>query len=232
MPHFTIQLTVLFIALLAPRMLLTGLVIDGYFDDWNGQMNVTDPSGDGPTPNTDVLTFYWGTNLATDPGDEYVYWMMERDSIVSGNPRAYYYVFLDTNNNGSNSDEVDRKIQVFYDPQRASSEVTITVMTGTGAVISTYSGDWGDSVDEGGTRCEWRVSLADLGMDAHQSVSMSAGASTNSGDSNIDTLPNPGEAPITLTPIPVLGWFWLAILIVGVGLFTWRRYGSKVWQTT
>ena len=212
--------------LLEPRMLLDGLVIDGQFSDWAGQINFSDPGGDGPTPNTDMLTLYWGTNT----GESFLYWMIERQSVVSGNPRVYYFIFLDINQNGSSSDEVDRIVQVLYDPQRDTSSVTMTVMTGTNTVISESSGDWGDSIAEGGARCEWRASFEDLGIDVHQPFDMRAGAGANSGYANVDMLPPPGDPPLGWDPVPVLGWPWLAALVTGFIIFTWRRYGRRVWQ--
>jgi hypothetical protein len=201
------------------------LVIDGQFGDWAGQDHVDDPAGDGPTPNLDVLTFYWGTN----PNDEHIYWMMEREGSQSGNPRAYYFVFLDTNNDGDYTSAQDRMVQVLYNPRKNDSEVTVTVFTGTGGQISQSSGDWGDSKQEGGARAEWRASFADLGIDAHQTVNMYAGAGPNANPNNIDRVPDSGD--ITWTPIPILGWSWLVAItatVIGVawytrGRFEWRR---------
>lgn len=202
------------------------LVIDGSFNDWFGQPFLPDPSGDGPTPNTDIVGFYWGTN----PGEEYIYWMIERAPISSGNPRVFYYIFIDCNSNNSTNDVVDRKIQVYYDPQANSSQVTVTVMRGTGAVINQYSGNWGDPSSLGGRRVEFRASFADLGIDAHQTIQMSAGASQSGSETNIDRMPNAGD--ITWTPIPVLGWVGLAGITTAVIAFTWFRFGKKNWRTT
>ncbi len=194
------------------------LVIDGQFDDWAGQPNVTDPAGDGPTPNVDVLTFYWGSN----PNDEHIYWMMERSRPGGGNPRAYYFVFIDTNNNGSYTDAADRLVRVMYDPQKNSSVVEVTVFNGSGVQINQYSGDWGESSAQGGQRAEWRVSFADLGIDAHQTIHMYAGASQNAQPNNIDRLPDEGD--ITWAPISVLGWPWLIVIfVIVVGIAWWTR---------
>lgn len=200
------------------------LVIDGQFDDWNGQPHVEDGAGDGPTPNTDILTFYWGTN----PGDEHVYWMMERAETSSGNPRAYYFVFLDTNRDGNYSGSEDRLIQIFYDPDKNDSEVTVTVYSGSGGQISQNSGDWGDSRQEGGSRAEWRVSFSDLGIDAHQSVDMYAAASQNSSPEGADLVPSAGN--ITWSPIPVLGWPLLVVLVVGAIGVIWYSRGRHQWR--
>lgn len=205
------------------------LVIDGQFDDWVGQTYIEDPPGDGPTPNLDILTFYWGTN----PNDEHIYWMMEREQPRGGNPRAYYFVFLDTNNDGDYTSAQDRMVRVLYDPAKNDSEVTVTVFTGTGGQISQSSGDWGDSRQEGGARAEWKVSFADLGIDAHQTVSMYAGAGPNTNPNNVDRVPDSGD--ITWSPVPILGWSGLVVIIVVVigvawytrGRFEWRRSVSS-----
>lgn len=201
------------------------LVIDGQFDDWVGQPNVSDPAGDGPTPNTDVLTFYWGNN----PNDEHVYWMMERAPVSSGNPKAYYFVFVDTNGNGNYGDSADRLVVVMYDPQKDQGLVEVTVFSGSGAQINRYSGNWGETSGQGGRKAEWRVSFADLGIDAHQTIHMYAGAGQNAQPNNIDRLPDQGD--ITWAPIPVLGWPWLILaFVVIVGLVWWTR-GRRRWTT-
>ena len=89
-----IGLVILIILFAVPVSVLAAtLAIDGNFDDWDGQPNVSDPAGDGPNPNIDVLTFYWGTNS----DDDHIYWMMQRETPQSGNPKAFYFVFLDIN---------------------------------------------------------------------------------------------------------------------------------------
>lgn len=201
------------------------LVVDGQFDDWIGQPNVTDPAGDGPTPNVDVLTFYWGNN----PDDEHIYWMMERSSPGGGNAKAYYFVFVDANNNGSYTDGADRLIRVFYDPKKNSGDVKVTVYDGGGTQINQYGGDWGQTSDEGGSKAEWRVSFADLGIDAHQAVSMYAGASQNADPQGMDRLPDEGD--ITWTPIPVLGWPWLILVVAVVIGVVWFTRGRWRWKT-
>ena len=200
------------------------LVIDGQFVDWDGQPHLDDPPGDGPTPNTDILGFYWGTN----PNDEHIYWMMERRGPQGGTPRVYYWVFFDTNGDGNYDDVNDRLIRVLYDPHQNNSDVTVTVFTGTGDQISQSSGDWGESRNEGQSRAEWRVSFTGLGIDAHQTVGMYAGAGQSSNPNNIDLAPDSGD--ITWTPIPVLGWPWLVAIAVVVTAVAWYTRGRFRWR--
>jgi len=204
-------------------VLAATLSVDGNFDDWNGQANISDPAGDGPTPNVDMLTFYWGTN----PDDDHIYWMMQRETPQSGNPRVYYFVFLDTNNNGSYGDSEDRRVEVLYDSGKDDSQVEVTVYTGSGGQISQNSGDWGDSANEGGARAEWRASFNDLGISPNQTINMYAGASQNQNPDNMDRVPDSGD--ITWSPVPVLGWIGLMVVIAGVIGLAWYTRGRYVW---
>jgi hypothetical protein len=212
--------------LLATPAIVTAatLVVDGQFNDWADQPHVDDPVGDGPNPNSDITSFYWGTN----PSEDYIYWMAQRAVTSSGNPRAYFFVFLDANNNGTYTDAADRMVQAVYDPQQNSSNVVVTVFSGGGQQISQSSGDWGESVQGGGARCEWRVSFADLGIDARQTISMYAGASPNDQPGNVDRVPDSGS--ITWTPIPILDYTWLIILVAVVIGVIWYVRGRFVWR--
>ncbi|MBN1580844.1 MAG: hypothetical protein JXA89_09095 [Anaerolineae bacterium] len=211
----------LFVALTMPVLAAT-LVIDGQFGDWAGQPSVQDDN-DGGNSNVDILTFYWGTN----PGDDHIYWMLERES---SNAKVYYFVYLDTNNDGDYTDAQDRLVQAHYSPGKNAGEVTVTILDGTGSQISTSSGDWGDSKDQGGKHAEWRASFSDLGIDAHQTVNMYAGASQNQNQSNLDRVPNDGD--ITWTPIPVLGWPWIAVIAAAVIGIAWYTKGRFKWRQT
>lgn len=227
--HWVLRAIVaLWLALAMPaRVAADTLVVDGQFNDWAGQPNVTDPQGDGQTSNTDVVAFYWGT----DPDESYLYWMMQRATPSNPNVRVYFAVYVDTDNNGQ-IDPNDRLVLVEYDPQQDSSNVTVAVSSGAGQPISQSSGDWGESIQEGATRCEWRVSFADLGIAAHQTISMYGGAAQNANLNNLDRVPNSGS--ITWTPISILDYPWLIVIVVvaiGViwymrGRFVWRRSSS------
>lgn len=198
------------------------LVIDGQFNDWAGQPHVDDPN-DGGNPNIDVFTFYWGNN----PNDEYIYWMIERQN---SNAKVYYFVYLDTNNDGDYTDAQDRLLQAYYNPKNNTGEVTVTVFGGTGSQISQNSGNWGESKSQGGSRAEWRASLSDLGIDTHQTVNMYAGASQNQNQSNLDRVPDSGD--ITWSPIPALGWPWLTAIIIVVIIVAWQTRGRFKWRQT
>jgi hypothetical protein len=145
------------------------ITLDGDFSDWTGQMYITDPVGDATNPHRDFTAFYWANN----PDDETCYWMLERSpSSWSGR----YVVFLDANNNGEFREHVDRIIQVMYRPLFSGSRVNIIVRYGdTGQRISSvYNRDWGESISEGGSKVEFGVSFAELGIGVGQTIRMYA----------------------------------------------------------
>ena len=197
------------------------LTVDGQFDDWAGQPNVTDPTGDGPTPNSDLTAFYWGTN----PGESNVYFMFER---APANGRVFFGVIVDTNNDGDFNDAVDRLVVVLYQPRRNGSRVTVWVFDRRGWQISTYGGDWGESRAEGGRRAEIVVSFADLGIDAHQTISMIALSGQQRTLPRVDRAPDTGT--ITWTPISILGWPWLGAMVAATIGVVWYRRGRYVWR--
>lgn len=210
---------------LAAFLLLPGaalaITLDGNFDDWAGQPYIPDPLGDGPTNNTDLTAFYW----ATQPGVSIIYFMFERNTA---NGPVYFTVLIDTNNNGSYNDSVDRWIFTFYSPTPNASEVSVQVRTPSGTVINSYGGDWGESRAEGGRRAEFMVTFADLGIDVGQTISMYAGTAQNNNLPNLDVAPDSGS--ITWSPIPVLGWPLLGLLMAAFIGWTWYRRGRFVWS--
>jgi len=210
------------LALVSPAVVSAAtLVIDGQFDDWVGQSHITDPVGDGPTGNSDLTAFYWGTN----PGESATYFMFER---VSANGATYFGIQIDTNNDGDFDDADDRLVLVRYQPFQRRSLVTVWVLTGQLSPISSYSGDWGESRQEGGSRAEVSVSFQNLGIDAHQTINMVAHAGQAASLPQTDRAPDTGT--ITWSPIPALGWFWLAAVAVVVIGIAWYTRGRFKWR--
>jgi len=217
------------LALILATPLVAGadtLVLDGQFDDWVGQPYITDPIGDGPTNNTDLTAFYWGTN----PGESAIYFMFER---VGANGGAFFAVPIDANNDGDFGDAEDRLALVEYRPQPGGSLVAVGVFdglwqTGSWNLINLYSGDWGESRPEGGSRAEVSVSFADLGIDAYQTISMYALASQAQSLPQVDRAPDSGV--ITWTPIPILGWPGLAVVVVGFVVAAGFTSGRRRWR--
>ena len=197
--------------------------LDGSFADWAGQPNIPDPVGDGPTNNTDLTAFYW-----TAPADQDImYVLFER---TSANGPVYFAVDMDCDNNGSFGDAADRRVVVYYKPEKNQGAVTVSVLDGQGTQISAVSGYWGESKGQGGSRAEAGVSFSDLGIDRHQVINMVAMAAQNQNFPNVDLAPDGGT--ITWSPIPVIGWVLLGVgMLVVIGL-VWYMRGRFMWRST
>jgi hypothetical protein len=213
-----------FLAMLVLPGTVLAIGLDGNFDDWNGQPNIPDPIGDGTTNNTDLTAFYWTMGAGADS----VYFMFER---ISANGPVYFEVDIDCNNNGSFGDVEDRRVIAFYQPANNEGPVSVSVVSGQGGSITGFGGNWGETKGQGGSRAELGVSFADLGIDGHTPINMTAMAGQNSGMSNADDL-TPDGGTITWTPIPVLGWLLLGIgmaVVIGVA---WHKQGRFMWGAT
>jgi hypothetical protein len=222
------------------------ITLDGHFDDWQGQMSITDPAGDSYSRAADIVGFYWANN----PDDETCYWMIQR---VSARKNVSYIVYFDAKNH--------------------DSKVSIEVRQGNNwrLIDRSNNNDWGESLDEGASRVEFGVSFKDLGlMNLGQTVRMYAasfgpGSSYPSGhdtnpfeqsqgfsdsESSVpdgesektadlqdlhhlpwpdDRIPDGGD--VQWSPVPVLGYPLLAIVVVG-GIFgIWYFKGRHAWRS-
>lgn len=224
------------------RAATAGIVLDGQFNDWAGKMHLSDPGNDVTDPGGDITDFYWANN----PGEATNYWMIQRQP---SNNWVCYIVYCDTNNNGQFHDHVDRMVVVMYYPQNNTSRVKVTVRYGdTGQAISrTNNKDWGESTQEGGKRVEFSASFADLGIGVGQTIRMYAVSYTllhllkqsiqnidqifddNDKDEEsgiqppapVDRVPDSGN--IQWSPVPILGYWGLGAVVVGVGAFWYIR---------
>ncbi|MEW6092741.1 MAG: hypothetical protein AB1531_02135 [Chloroflexota bacterium] len=206
--------------------LAASIVLDGLFDDWAGQPNISDPIGDATPARVDISAVYWANN----PGVSNTYFMIQRAFPGGqGNQVVYYSVFIDTNCNGSYSESTDRRIFVAYSPQNNIGVVVVAVLSGTGSLISTTGGNWGDprgSEPNGGTRAEFYASFSDLGISPNQQICFYVASFQNAGDSTpVDT-----TASITWTPIPAMGYALLAaFVLLAVGI-AWSRKAFAGWK--
>jgi hypothetical protein len=136
------------------------IALDGEFDDWDGHASITDPEGDSRKDRGDILAFYWGDN----PDDENVYWMVERPSHEWKLVR--YSVHLDMNNDGGFDGEVDRIVEVLYQPGFFRSWVIVKVRHADSnqPISIELLKDWGETIGEDGSRVEFSASFEDLGF--------------------------------------------------------------------
>jgi hypothetical protein len=229
---------VLFLIVITTKSsLAANIVIDGQFADWTGKPNITDPAGDVTPITADLTALYWATN----PGDPTVYFMVQRNYPgASGSQTGYYRVYVDTNCNGNYSEARDRIIYVTYDPTASQGLTTVKIYAGNApsetSQLATHSGNWGDhlgSAPTGGTRTEFGVSYADLGIGSNQQLCFWVGSfppNDFGDDTPIDRIP--GSGIITWTPIPALDYPLLALVIGGVIAVVWKRKAFAVaWQT-
>ncbi|MGE5392048.1 MAG: hypothetical protein ACM3PE_13400 [Deltaproteobacteria bacterium] len=196
-----ILLVFLQMVIVTPAFAANQITLDGSFNDWSGQAYLYD-SLNGLFLSDDINYFYWATN----EGESNLYFMIQRWSWGSWFDwiPATLYVHLDINANGSYSDTTDRYIRVDYDPSDGSSDVT--VYTGKGKYVNSYSGNWGQTSYSGtGNKVEFKASMSDLGMYPAQSIIMYASSSSDSTSS------------VQWSPIPIMP-IWLLITIFGVGL--------------
>jgi uncharacterized membrane protein len=192
-----------------PALAAGPIVVDGQFSDWDGQAYLDDPIGDAHIPSTDIARFYWATN----PGDGTAYFMFQR--AQEHEPRGVLYLlWVDTDNNGQYGEPQDRLVLVLYHAQNGDSVVLVTVLTGTGQAIRTYGGDWGDSREEGGTRCEFGVSFDDLGITAGQAIRMFL-QSAPGGQGNLISDRAPDAGDVQWSPVDALGYGLLGMFLGG-----------------
>ncbi|MGQ9458038.1 MAG: 6-pyruvoyl-tetrahydropterin synthase-related protein [Anaerolineae bacterium] len=192
-----------------PALAAGPIVVDGQFGDWDGQAYLDDPVGDAHIPSTDIERFSWGTN----PGDSTAYFFFQR--AQEHEPRGVLYLlWVDTDNNGQYGEPQDRLVTVLYRPRNGNSVVLVVVLTGAGQVVNSYEGDWGDSREEGGTRCEIGVSFADLGIGAGQAIRMFL-QSAPGGQGNLISDRAPDAGDIQWSPVDALGHVLLGALLGG-----------------
>lgn len=205
-----------------PALAAGPIVVDGQFGDWDGQAHIDDPVGDAHIPSTDIQHFYWATN----PGDGTAYFMIQR---AQEQPRrgVFYLLWIDADNNGQYAEPQDRLVTILYRAMNQEGLVTVTVLTGTGQPLNTYGGDWGDNRQEGGTRCEFGVSFADLGIGPGQAIRMFL-QSAPGGEGHLVSDRAPDAGDIQWSPVDALGFGLLALVLGGgVVLLTLTRRAQE-----
>ncbi|MDP2727997.1 MAG: hypothetical protein Q8P59_10710, partial [Dehalococcoidia bacterium] len=194
------------------------IVLDSNFDDWAGEMCQSDGSGDAAA-NGDIVNFCWADNA----GDSATYFMIERVS-GNGDGSVTYRVYIDTNNNGNYSEDVDRYIEVAYTARKNNSTVNDRVFTASGSQVESYTNqDWGSSTSEGSTKVEFKASFSALGISAGQTIRMYAQSTTEG-----DRAPDSGD--IQWSPVDILGYPLLGAAVIIVALLIWRCEGRLQWK--
>lgn len=198
------------------------IVLDSNFTDWTGELSQSDASGDQSNARYDIVLFSWADNA----GDSNTYFMVERRSSTSA---TWYWLYIDTNNNGNFGESVDRLVKASYNPA-TTSDVDIYVYNGTGGSISTLSNqDWGQSDGEGGAKVEFRVSFSDLGISVGQTIRMYVEShSTQTNTTVQDRAPDSGD--IQWSPVDILGYPLLGMAVIIVALLIWRCEGRLQWK--
>ncbi len=211
----------LWLLLSAQSVYAAAIVLDGQFNDWAGQPYIGDSQGDTPYWwYADLRNWYWTTDGTN------AYFMAERWPPSSPKWDVYYFLQFDLNNNGQYSDVNDRWMLVHYKPKKKQSEVTVDLYNGQGSYLSTLATkkNWGDSEKSGGTRVEWMVSFADLGITGTTAINMviSTADVVWQGNTGWVYLLDP-SAEVQWTPVDALGWPLLILTALGGGWLIWRR---------
>lgn len=208
---------------------ISQIELDGEFGDWDGQAMLADPADDqsGVVWN-DIAALYWANNI-----DEGVnYHMIERHTANGqpyngGNGQAFwarYQLFIDTNNNGSYTDNDDRRAVIMYVPLNNSglTNVKLYPANSNSKLYDSGWNDWGETWSDGGRKVEFALDWDDLGISFGGVIRMYATSfhGLSSSSSVADRVPD-GNADIQWSPASVLGMWVLAAAGVGGAVFIW-----------
>ena len=189
-----------------------GIVLDGQFNDWLGQPSVPDAQGDAQTNHSDLSALHFTNN----PDQDYLFFMAERWN--PGSEGMVLRLYLDTNNNGVFSEGGDRLIEVTYHPNQGG-RTYVDLYNGQGGFIGqiAHQMSWGEPGK--GSRVEWGVTFADLGIAPFQTIRMQL--VSNHGSQLSDAV-----AEVQWSPANTLGWYLLGGL-TAAGVF-WIYYRRRV----
>ena len=211
--------------LLASTVYAAAIVLDGQFNDWAGQPAIGDGQYDTPYWwYADLRTFSWTTDGTN------AFFMAERWPPPFPDWPVYFFLQIDTNNNGLYDDPNDYWMLVYYQPLTTRAEVTVDLYrvdnTGQGVWQKNLGTkqNWGDSANNGGARVEWSVAFADLGIPGNTAINMllsTADVSWN-GNQGAVTLLDSASA-VQWTPVDALGWPLLTLAALFGGWLLWKR---------
>lgn len=211
------------------------ITIDGSFSDWSGQAFLVDPYDDQSGGyEYDLHELYWANNL----NEEVNYHMIKRhtqdglpfDGSNENDKRGKFYLYVDTNNNGTFNESGDRKVEITHESNNGG-RVKVKVRQADNDSIISDSGwnDWGESEGEGGLRAEFALSWTDLGISLGDVIRMYVVTYGGKNKDVKDRLPDSGD--IQWSPASIFGPILLA-LITGFGIFIiWWFRGRRLWTS-
>lgn len=193
--------------------------LDGSFDDWGEKTFLADGQGDTAV-NRDLKAIFWGTR----ENDQKLYFMVERFSPENVGSKMTCRVYFDVNSNGSYEDAIDKYSEVVYSPGQ-DGEVEVSLYSVAGKHVNTYSGNWGELIQEGGRRFEFALSMEDLNVFPAQPVRFYISGA----DSSSDRLPDQGD--VLWMPFPVVT---KSRSLIAVGFLIWCAviaffYRHRIW---
>ncbi len=199
--------------------------IDGAFSDWDGKANTTDTDDAfGSDDYLDLATLCY----ANTENVSRQFWAVERyiAGFTGSYATAYYRITVDTNDNGTFTETVDRDVRITHDPN-ASSSVSLfdgagTPLTCADCVVG------GETAGAGGLRVEVGVGLSDLDISSVPHTIRFFADSRTAGASVVDRVPDTGD--IQWSAVSVLGWaLTIGLLVAAVGAI-WYFRGRHVWK--
>lgn len=192
-----LTLTFVLTSLVIPGVALAAgeVVMDGEFEDWEGQAYLPDPYDDTKHHWDDVRYWYFATN----DGVSSLYFMIQRyehsgqhqekDNRITDDDPAYaipaeagihegkdkdkkqvhYTIFVDLDNDGRFSESHDATIYCAHYPKYGGLALVVVFSP---AGYHLYTGMWGDPDIEGGRRVEFPVPFSYLGIETGQCIRM------------------------------------------------------------
>lgn len=179
------------------------LMLDGKFNDWRGMPNLGDRQSDS-SANADLKAVYYGTN----EGESNLYFMIQRYRPANMWSSVNYKIYIDTNDNGVYGDSLDKYATVAYTPiSKSRGMVIVAIYRSNGLLINMYTGFWGEGA-KASERCEFRISMDNLGIIASQPIRFYV---TSNGNPS-DRLPDSGD--MQWAPVPASGKLGLALIFL------------------
>ncbi len=235
------------------------IAVDGEFGDWEAQAYIDDPQGDIMNVSLqtetagDTRRLYWGTNK----DDENLYFSIIRYPSLTKQDQKHKItgkIFFDTNDNGDYGEAMD-KIGFFrYDPGSGMVAVKVFRVDDQNNSPAWHNiGKWGEKAagQEEGLQFEFFFPFEELGIIPNQSIRFYATTSFIANDNpkqddewvldpgfddaelykhDFDLIPDEGD--ILYSPVPVLGYPLLGVVLIAglaAGVFLLKRKQGKAY---